>query len=497
MLRDVRPIGLDDDAAGPPDLVDVLVEAGMIRQVAAGLTAPADVPVVDGGGRFVAPGLWDHHVHLEQWALQQVRLDTAGTSSVDEVVALLRDHIAQLGEGDPGSVVHAWGHRSAGWSRRGTAAELDAVCGSHPVVLISGDGHHGWLSSSALRRLGLPTGEGTGVVEEAEWFAAYARLTEVFGPDPHLEDGLRLALEDAAARGVVGIVDLEFSGSYGPWPDRVARGLDTLRVVTATYEDGLDDVVGRGLRTGDPLGDSGLVTMGPLKIISDGSLNTRTAFCCAPYGGGGDHGVQNYPPERLREVAARAHAAGLECAVHAIGDAAVRDALDAFEATGARGSLEHAQLVRWQDVPRMAALRLRASVQPAHLLDDRDVTETCWGDRTDRCFALRAMADAGVRLALGSDAPVSPLDPWLAMAAAVHRSADERGAWHPEQALTVREAFAASVDGQRVTRGARGDLVLLDADPTVWHGDSAEVGARLRGLRPTLTVVAGRVVHGA
>src|SRR5690606_2367147 len=115
---------------------------------------------------------------------------------------------------------------------------------------------------------------------------------------------------------------------------------------------------------------------------------------------------------------------------------------------------------------------MRASVQHAHLLDDRDPIEYLWPGRSERCFPLRWMLDAGVDLRFGSDAPVSPLDPWLAMAAAVHRSADERDSWHPEQSLTAREALAASVDGAP-TFGSdnNGDFVLLDADPLA-GGDS-------------------------
>jgi predicted amidohydrolase YtcJ len=144
----------------------------------------------------------------------------------------------------------------------------------------------------------------------------------------------------------------------------------------------------------------------------------------------------------------------------------------------------------------MTALGIRASVQPAHLLDDRDLTEKLWGERSARCFAFRWMLEDGVTLVLGSDAPVSPLDPWLAMAAAVHRSADERDAWHPEQSLTAQEALAASVDGQPTVRpGSRGDLVLLDADPLA-EGDDSATGEALRAMPPAaLTVVAGDVVH--
>lgn len=506
LIHDVRPVALDGPAGRaaslsrgePVEPVDVLVIDGVIREVGPRLTGRAGrgVDVLDAGGRFGIPGLWDQHVHLDQWALQQVRLDTTLAAGPGDVVELVRRRVAELGTADRTGVIQGWGHRSSTWTEVRTAAALDEVSGEHPVVLISGDAHHGWMNSVALQRLGFPTGAGAGVVEEGPWFAAYGRLGATFGPDPHLDDGLRTVLRSAAELGVVGVVDFEFGGALGSWPGRVAAGLDTLRVRASTYEDGLADVLARGLRTGDPLDATGLVTMGQLKLISDGSLNTRTAHCCSPYLDGTGRGAQNYSAEQLVELLGQAARAGLECAVHAIGDAAVEIALDAFVATRAHGSIEHAQLVRWPDVPRLAALGLRASVQPAHLLDDRDVSDGCWADRTERCFVLRSMLDAGIGLALGSDAPVSPLDPWLAMAAAVHRSGDDRGPWHPEQAISVREALAASVDGQRLLPGSRGDVVLLDTDPLALQGDSREVAHGLRRMHAGATIVAGRLVHG-
>ena len=194
----------------------------------------------------------------------------------------------------------------------------------------------------------------------------------------------------------------------------------------------------------------------------------------------------------------RAHAHGLEVATHAIGDLALQEALAAYDVTGAGGSIEHAQLVRREAVKAMARLQLRASVQPAHLLDDRDVTEELWPDRADRCFAFRWMLDDGVELALGSDAPVSPLDPWLAIAAAVHRSADDRAPWHAEQALSPREALAASVDGRgSVHAGMPADLVLLDADPLAEYADTAAAGQALRAMPVALTLVGGETAHSA
>jgi hypothetical protein len=239
------------------------------------------------------------------------------------------------------------------------------------------------------------------------------------------------------------------------------------------------------------------VTAGPVKVIFDGSLNTRTAWCCAPYGDDGSRGVLNLSPDELTDLCARARAAGLEVAVHAIGDAAVHAALDAVGRSGARGSIEHVQLLDEADLPRFAALGVRASVQPAHLLDDRDVTDAVWPGRSSRSFALRSLVDAGADVRLGSDAPVARLDPWLAMAAAVHRSGDARPPWHPEQSLSPAEALAASTDGRTtLAPGAPADLVLLDRDPLAPASDTAAAAAALRDMPVAATVVGGRVTAG-
>jgi predicted amidohydrolase YtcJ len=162
-------------------------------------------------------------------------------------------------------------------------------------------------------------------------------------------------------------------------------------------------VLALGLQTGDHIeGGQGLVTMGPLKVISDGSLNTRTAYCCEPYvDDPSSYGAMNLSPAELTDLLKQAKVGGLEAAVHAIGDAAAGVALDAFSAAGIRGSIEHAQLLAPQDVIRMGRLNVVASVQPAHLFDDRDATMTCWPDRAHRCFPFRSMVSAGVQLAFG------------------------------------------------------------------------------------------------
>ena len=497
MIRRARLVPIGPAAAPPREPVDVLVEDGRVTAVAAQLDARPGVEEHDAEGRWCTPGLWDQHVHLAQWTLASQRLDLGPARTPEDALEMVADRVRTL----PGVPIIGWGHRSGTWTREVTVSELDAVTGDDPVVLISGDGHHAWLNTAALMHLALPVRDA--VVRENEWFAVYPRLASLVGNDGTSPEAFRRTLDAAAARGVVGITDFEFGGSREDWSTRWVAGCDVLRVRWATYAPTLDETIAAGLRTGDVLpGCDERATMGPLKIISDGSLNTRTAWCCEPYADAHrleyPSGQPNLSGAELRELLARAHAAGLEVATHAIGDAAVAEALGAYADTGAIGSIEHAQLVGREDVRRMAALGVRASVQPAHLLDDRDLTELIWPGRAERSFAFRWMLEDGVELALGSDAPVSPLDPWLAISAAVHRSADHRDAWCGEQALTAAEALAASVDGQpTVGVGSPGDLVLLDADPLAVHPDSATAGTALREMAVALTTVGGRVVHSA
>lgn len=484
IVRRARRVPLDVPPGQPgqpvEELVDVVIEDGVISAVVpAGLgTTAAPVEIVDADGRWLLPGLWDQHVHLGQWAGVPSRLDLSAARSVPEVLA----RVAEAARA--GRAVVGQGMRAGMWTRRGTVAELDSVSGQVPVVLVNADFHHAWLNSVALRGLDLAPREG--VVSENEWYGAYSRLDRIV-PAPTVADH-RAALLAAAAKGVVGLVDLEVGTTASEWVERWHQGCDLLRVRWGVYADGLADL--GPLRTGDPLPEADpRLTMGPLKIISDGSLGTRTAWCCEPYADTNSFGAPNQSEDELRALLAEGHARGLEVATHAIGDLALASALAAYEATGARGSIEHAQLVRREDVPRLARLGLRASVQPAHLLDDRDLAERVWPGRAERCYAFRWMLEEGVELALGSDAPVAPLDPWLAIAAAVHRGADAGEPWVPTQALRPREALAASVDGRRVGPGGPGDLVLVDRDPL------ASAPADLRTMPVALTVVAGGVVH--
>lgn len=478
VLRDVRVVELVRGTGHGDQPIHVLVRDGEVAEVGPDVRHPAGTREHDAQGRWLMPGLWDAHVHLDQWTLLTQRLDLAPAASAQDAAGLLAEWLRRT----TGPVV-GWGHRSATWAEPPTTRLLDGVAGDRPVVLVSGDGHHGWLNSAGQRMLGLPPSDGP--VAETRWFGAYARLADLVPGDlsPAAVGGV---LSRAAALGVTGVVDFEFGATRAGWAGRVAGGVNGVRVRAATYAEGLDALIDDGLAHDDPWPDTdGLVTTGPLKVIADGSLNTRTAWCWEAYTDQDTTGEALLDGSELRALMDRARDAHLHVATHAIGDRAVAEVVAAYRDTAALGTLEHAQLVRPEDLRTMARLGLVASVQPAHLLDDRAVSEACWADRTDRCFMLRTMLDRRVPLALGSDAPVSPIDPWLAVRAAVDREAG--GApWHPEQAITLREALAASVDGRgTVHAGMPADLVLLDEDPLGDWVAAPRVAATWLGGRST------------
>ncbi|GAA4841356.1 amidohydrolase family protein [Garicola koreensis] len=483
LLRNVRP-------PGSRQLQDLLVSGGGVAAIrpAGQLSGAEAQESCDAEGRTVLPGLWDHHVHFTQWVIQQQRLDLSGADSADETLRLVASAAAQLSASQR---LTGFGFRDGLWHQPPTLAALDAATGEVPTVLVSADLHCMWINSAAQRQFGAAT-DATGLLRETESFAVLQRLdaaAELTTAD------YRRAADVAAARGVVGVVDFENDDNTALWPQRVAAGVDALRVEVSTWPDTLERVIDRGLKTGDGLDSQGLITMGPLKVIVDGSLNTRTAWCWDPYPGlAADHphrcGVEAVPIEELTRLLQRANGAGIGAAVHAIGDRANTEVIDTFAALGMTGRVEHAQLLRVEDVARFAPLGLEASVQPEHAMDDRDVADAYWPGRTDRAFALRSLHESGARLRLGSDAPVSALDPWAQIAAAVTRSRDGRAPWHPEQSIDVATALRASTRaGLDLREGGPADLILVDADPLTATGE------QLRSMEVAATMLAGRFTH--
>lgn len=481
LLDNARLVG----STRPP--TGMLLKNGTVIAIGDGLEGSARI---DLEGRFVMPGLWEGHAHLTQHALARHRVDVEGASSAAGAARMI-GAAAPASPPSGSDPVVAFGFRDGLWPDEPTAALLDSVVPDRAVVVLSADLHCCWLNTAAMRRFG--TGTDSAVLREDDAFPVTAAVSAVTLTT--LDAWVTESAALAAARGVVGIVELEMADNLDDWTRRFGDGFRAVRIAAGVYTEHLDRAIDDGHRTGQEIdGSDGRLTVGPFKVITDGSLNTRTAYCVDAYpdvSGPLARGLLTVSPDRLVELLRRAADNGFVPAVHAIGDEANTLALDAFQRAGCHGRIEHAQLVLDADFARFASLGVAASVQPEHAMDDRDIADHHWQGRTDRAFALRRLLDAGAELILGSDAPVAPLDPWVTMAAAVSRSRDGREPWHPEQAITVVEAIRASTGGRsRVAVGDVADLAVLDDDPTTVDAD------RLRVMPVAATFVGGYLTHG-
>src|SRR4051812_19093872 len=462
-------------------------------------TALASPEVVNLRGFVVVPGLNDAHVHFPTWALAQDELSLEGTSSLEEALARVRD-----GERRPGRTIRGFGWRSGDWAEQPTREALDAVTGDTPAALLAKDYHSLWLNSAALALangdLGVPggvverdaSGQPTGILREESAWRFKDRYLVV--ADDDYVDAMRRGLKLAASRGVTAVHDKDgWLGALRLWQKLEAAGSLTLRVWQSLPADLVYELQSLGIRSGF---GSGLLRVGYLKVFLDGTLGSQTALMLD------GSGVQITSGDELAEIVRAGAAAGLPVAVHAIGDRANREALDAFEATrdtwqplGLRPRIEHAQLLAPEDVGRFAALGVAASVQFSHAPSDRDLADRFWAGKTDFAYAYRSLLESGAVVANGSDAPIEELDPLAGVRAGVRRTIDGRDGWHPEQAVTVQQALEATTTAPawltgderrrgKLLPGYAADLVVLDRDP--WDDLDAEVVA---------TMVGGRWVH--
>jgi predicted amidohydrolase YtcJ len=471
-------------------------------------TALASPDVVDLGGRCVLPAFTDSHVHFPSWSLAQRQVSLDGVGSIDEALARVR---AAVGSVSSGRWLRGYGWRAGDWrpSTEPTKEALDAATGGTPTILLSKDYHSAWLNSAALAAAdgdldvagGVverdAAGEPTGVLrEEAAW---RFRDQHVVTDEGEWVEATRAGIKLAHSRGVGAVHDKDgWLGSPGIFQRIAADGGLTLRVWGSIPHHLLDSASALSLRS--RFGDD-FLRIGYLKCFMDGTLGSRTAWLLD------GSGVVITSGEELAEIIRAGARAGWPVAVHAIGDRANREALDAFEATrdewhplGLRQRVEHAQCLAHEDVSRFAALGVACSVQFSHAPSDRDLAERFWPDRLEGAYAFRSLWESGAVVANGSDAPVEELDPIAGLAAAVRRTIDDRPAWRPEEALTVEQALQAATvnpawlagDERRrgkLLPGYLADLVVLDRDPIGVEPDE------LPSLQVVATMVGGRWVH--
>ena len=480
----------------------------------------AGVRVIDANRAFVAPGFIDSHVHFIDggFGLTSVQLRDARTR--DEFISRIKAHAATLPRG-------AW-MLQGNWDHQHWGGELprkewiDSVTPETPVYIQRLDGHMSLANSAALRAAGVTretrdveggeivrdaNGEPTGILKDN---AEQLVLRAVPAPLPAQED----AALDAAMRHVAaqGVTTVHHMGTWDHLPvfQRAHRAnrLGTriyAAVPLATWQRLRDEIAASG--RGD-----GWLRIGMLKAYTDGSLGSHTAAMLAPFSDTpNDRGLFVTPPESLYAWTKGADGAGLHIAIHAIGDRANRTLLDIFERVQAengardrRFRIEHAQHLTPREYPRFSRLKVIASMQPYHAIDDGRWADKVIGpERAQGTYAFRSLIDAGATLAFGSDWYVAPPTPLEGIYAAVtRRTLDDANpsGWVPAQKITVEEALRAYTGGSAyaefgetekgvLARGMLADLVMIDGDIT------RVAPEKVRDAKVTMTIVGGRVVY--
>lgn len=495
---------------------------------------------VDAGGGLILPGFDDAHSHVLAGGAWACRLSLRDAETVDEVVAAVAAYADEHPELE-WVIGGGWNYRTfpGGYP---TAALLDRAVPDRPAIMVPSDGHSMWVNSVALRRAGIDrttpdppngairrdavTGEATGVLLERANQLVYRVVPERSAADYAPE--LDAAVAALHAKGFTAAQDPRTEYAELPaWTSARDEGRLALRTrlalmmdpeqTLAEWERTLDEHATRlgGFRDADWL-DGGI-----LKCFVDGVVETGTAAMLEPYGHAHEHGTGTaaFTDEQLTEFVVAADRRGWQVQMHAIGDRAVRMALDAVAAAerrngewrselvrpatrpGRRHRVEHLEVVAPSDVARFARLGVVASIQPLHAsIDPERLTswlELLGPERTAWAWPTAQLAATGATVALGSDWPVVDFDPFDTLAAAVAGSNPDGS-----NALTLRQALHGYTHGAAVAAYAedrRGSVrVGYDADLAVLDRDLlAEGASALAGTRVTATVVGGRVVHRA
>jgi predicted amidohydrolase YtcJ len=479
-------------------------------------------PTIHLRGRLAVPGFTDSHVHLAALAASRREVDLKSAASLEkalEAVAARARHTA------PGMWITGGRFDKNRWGDAfPTRHDLDRVAPEHPVALSSRDGHALWVNSRALRACSITAktpappggeivrdhrGQASGILLEGATALVYG--SPAFSRPAADEDALRAALRYLARRGITSIHAMDGIPILLQLQKLREAGRLDQRITIYPPFSALDDLVAAGLRSG--FGDE-WIRIGGLKLFVDGALGSQTAWLFEPY--------ENVHPEsagipvvserELRESVRRAAEAGFACAIHAIGDRANAAALSAIEAaqdcpTRLPHRIEHAQLVRPEDIPRFRRAGVVASMQPCHILGDIGAAERYWGERSRYAYPIRSLLRAGTTLAFGSDTPVETDDPLAGIYAAVCRQDPDgnppEGWYRKEEGIRrVGDALRAYASGPAAATGEAdckgvlepgnrclADIVVLSHDITKLDGRS------LLEARVDMTIVGGRVCY--
>ena len=479
---------------------------------------------VDGKGRVLLPGMIDAHLHVMELGFAALTLDLSKTRSLAEAQAAIRVY-AEAHPDRPWIIGTGWNQESWGLGRFPTAAELDAVVAGRPVWLARVDGHAGWANSAALKAAGVtaatkdPAGgriERDAAGKPAGVLVDNARsLVDSHVPAPRPVDR-DLALQTAQrllfARGVTSVADM--GTTIEDWQTfRRAGDEGELYIRIMSYALGNEAMVLIGGSGPTPWLYDDRLRLNGVKFYLDGALGSRGAWLKAPYSDApGQTGLPRLDPTALRNLMSRAAMDKFQIAVHAIGDRANSEALDAIGELAEtykgdrRWRIEHAQILDPADFAKFGQYGVIASMQPVHQTSDRLMTEARLGpNRLGGAYAWKSVLASGGKLAFGSDAPVEAPDPFAGIAAAITREGPDGqpfGGWQPQEKIDRTAALAAYTTGAahagfaedrfgRITPGQRADFILVDTDPLL-----ASPG-QIRATKVLETWIGGRKVYEA
>jgi len=488
---------------------------------------------VDLEGRFAMPGFIDDHVHFVDGSFQLLEVNLKLTRNEAEFARLIGEKAKSLPHGR-WILGGNWDEEAWPDAKLPTRALIDAVTPDNPVYASRYDGHAGLANSLALKLARITretpnpagglivhdpqTGEPTGVFKDAA-----QGLIERVIPNPteaEFEEAIKAGLAEARRTGVTSVQDMALGdatpdGSFTSEVRLLRRaenaGWLTCRFYEITPIEEWQRLADAGIEHG--LGSEWL-QLGAVKGFADGSLGSRTAWFFDPYADDpSNRGLPQplmSPPAKMEEAVRGADAAGIQLAVHAIGDRAVAEMLDIYTRAGGgdprlhRFRIEHAQHMRPEDFKRFGQLGIVASMQPYHAIDDGRWAEKRIGHESARwSYAWRSMLDAGAPLAFGTDWPVAPLNPLLGIYAAVTRATldgKHPEGWFPEQRLTVDEALRAYTQGSAYAAFQEDDKGTLApgklADVIVLSDDPFKIAPeKIRDLKVTMTIVGGRAAY--
>jgi predicted amidohydrolase YtcJ len=483
------------------------------------LAGPATT-VVDLHGRLVTPGFNDAHVHFLDGGFGLLSVDLRDAKDEADFAARIGAHAAGLPRG--AWILNGnWDHERWKSQALPTRALIDGRTRQNPVAVNRLDGHMILANSLALRAAGIDrntrdpfggtivrdaAGEPTGILKDSAQELLYRAV-----PEPSREmnvSAARAALAHAASLGVTSVQDDSSVDALPTYQQIRAEGGLSARINVWRPVSVMKSLIAAGVRSG--LGDD-WIRVGAIKILADGSMGAGTAAFFDPYTDEpGTSGLLLYEVDELNRMIDEADAAGFQLAVHAIGDRANALVLDAFEKVAAarprddrRFRIEHAQVVRRADLPRFATLRVVASIQPSHCIDDmRWAPRRIGAERCRLAYNFKSFLDAGVSVAFGTDWYVEPLDPRLGLYAAVTRETAEGGpkdGFLPEERISLDQAIDLYTRGSAHAEFAEARKGTLEpgmlADLVIFQRDLFAIApAQILTTPVDLTVVGGRVV---